>query len=162
MPYLKLPVRAERPEDLTRAKLIASIDVLYTLFREAHVLAHRVMEKAGWPERIVMKQGDGERRYSLTDQRDPWRFVSMHLALPARDGHLFGGAYVTSGQTREAIYLVPSINGDQPAWTVVVTGTYCSAAVILDVFASVFWDDRAATDRVVQLSGFDLFQTPWS
>lgn len=103
-----------------------------------------------------------ERRYYLGDPAATDRFVAFFMWVPARDGHIFGGAFVNTSRTPPSIYVVPYIIGEEVRWTVSATSTLFTRETVRDLFAAVFEDDQDAAGRIAPLVGYDLFQMPWS
>ena len=134
---------------------------LLSLFERGRAEADALLERSGRPERIALRRDGIERRYSIGDGSDA-RFLALFLAVPACDGHIFGGAYVNSSATAPSIYLRPSIADGVARWTLPLSGTAFAAATVRDLFLSVFEGDAAATGRVAPLVGCDLWLTPWS
>lgn len=149
------------PEYL-RALLGGAVAALRTLFESGCAEANAALALQSQPERITRQRYGLEHRYSAGRPATDRRFISLFISVPAMDGHLFGGAYINTSRTLPSIYLVPHILGGVVCWTANSTGTPFTAQVVRDLFAGVFRDDTAASERLAPLVGYDLFRTPWS
>ena len=145
-----------------RVLLGGAVAALRALFEGGCLEANAELAPQGRPGRIAAYHVGAEVRYRTGDPAMDGRFIALFVAVPAADGHIFGGAYVNSSRTRPSIYLVPRILDGAACWTVSATGTLFTARVARDLFAGVFGDDIEAGTRIAPLAGYDLFQTPWS
>ena len=144
-----------------RSLLRAAVLDLGSLFADEHARVNSLLAQQGSAERITIAQQGIERRYALGAGADV-PHVSLFVCVPAADGHVFGGAFVTTSKTSPYIYLMPQIEGARVLWTVTATHTPFNRATARDLFSAAFSNDEDATTRISRLVGFDLFQMPWS
>jgi hypothetical protein len=141
--------------------LRAAVIDLGSFFEEERVCMNDQLARQGRPEWITVTQHGIERRYSFYEGMSE-RYVSLFTCVPARDGHVFGGAFVRTSKTPPYVYLLPQIVGARARWIVTATRSAFNRMVVLDFFSAAFVDDAEAVARIAPLVGFDLFQMPWS
>ncbi len=151
---------AARPRSLDR--LPQMMTALWELFDDAWTQANTALEQAGVPERIGMERTHNERRYVLTEPDGAQRTLSIVLTLAVIDQQPCGWASILPSTSRAEIQLVPRVERGKVAWQVAASSAKLTAAVVQDLFLSVFADDPAATLRLSPLGGSDLFQNPWN
>lgn len=132
-----------------------AITALWTLFDEAVTQATYALEQAGLRERILTRRTSREYWLSMAGPDGARRSIAVFVSLRAAQGHVSGGAQITTSETRAAIQLVPSIEGGRLRWLVPAAGTEFSARVVDDLILSIFADDPGATGRLTAYFSLD-------
>ncbi|HEY8284937.1 MAG TPA: hypothetical protein VIJ28_11185 [Chloroflexota bacterium] len=135
---------------------------LWSLFDVARTEANAALAQAGARERIGLESAPNERHYVLSEPGGAQRTLSVSLTLAMIDQQPCGWASIRNSTGRAEIHLVPRMERGNVAWQVAAPRTKLTAAVVQDLFLSVFADDPAATLRLSPLGGADLFQNPWN
>lgn len=104
----------------------------------------------GSTDRVIGRWTGDERRYCLVRPATRFAAVSGYFALPASDGHVFGGASVQTMRRANANYLLPAGDFGEPGWLITAAGSECTREDVLDVWASVFLEDSDAEHRAEQ------------
>lgn len=76
------------------------------------------------------------------------RYIRLFVGLRSVDGHISGGAQITTSATRATIYLIPAVVGGRLRWRMAATGSEFTARIVDDLLLSVFANDPAATLRL--------------
>jgi hypothetical protein len=146
-----------------KEKLIEAGILLMSMFDQAMVRTNRARERAGWAADVRLRQPrDGTRCYYTPAPHGGERKLVLFIALPLRDGEIFGGAYIKPSGARTAVYVVPVIDVEPSRWLIQASEAELTPAVVDDLFRSTFSDDADAVARLAPHYGFDLFTTPWS
>lgn len=138
-------MEAETPAE---AWIPGAIAALWILVDEAVTQATVALVHAGLPERIQTLRTDQEYQLGLEGPEGDARYIRLFVSLRAVQGHLSGGAQITTSATRATIYLLPSIAGGRLRWLVPATGTEFMARTVDDLLLSVLANDPAATRRL--------------
>jgi hypothetical protein len=151
-----------RPLISRRLQLVEAVTSLENLLDEATSRANTARASAGWSAPIRLRHHQAGRCYYTPGQHGHERTLSLHVSVPLRDGELFGGAYITPGGARSAIYVVPVIDAEPVRWEVQIAGCTLTGATVDDLFLATFGEDAGAARRLAPFYGFDLFASPWS
>jgi hypothetical protein len=135
---------------------------LVRMFEQGMARVNQKRLWAGWPTAIRVRRDQGARCYYCPGQHGVERTLWLSIALPLRDGHLFGGAYIKFGGAQKAIYVMSAVDTEPTRWLVQSSGAELTPSIVDDLFQAAFSDDADAATRLAPLYGFDLFATPWS
>lgn len=146
-----------------KEKLIEAGILLISMFDQAMVRANRARTRAGWAASVRLRQPwDGTRCYYTPAPHGGERKLVIFIALPLRDGEIFGGAYIKPSRAECAIYVMPVLDVGPTHWLIQASEAELTPAVVDDLFRLTFSDDAGAAARLAPHYGFDLFTTPWS
>lgn len=139
---------AQRPRETVEAWIPGAIALLWTLFDQAVEQATSALKQAGLGERIVTRRTSREYWLAMAGPAGGERQIAVFVSLRAAEDRAYGGAQITTSQTRAAIHLVPQVEGGRLRWLMPATETAFTAHVVDDLLLSVFADDPAATARL--------------
>lgn len=151
---------AARPRSLDRLPLMMA--ALWELFDDAQTQANAALAQTGVPARIDVERTQNERRYGLTEPDGAQRTLSIFLTLAVINQQPCGWASICTSMSRAEIQLVPHFVGEEVSWRVPASNAKLTAALVQDLFLSVFADAPAATLRLSPLGANDLFNDPWN
>lgn len=140
---------AAKVEEVTaEAWVPGAITALWRLFDDAVAQATQALERADLPDRILTRRTGREYWLEMQGPAGERRQIVLFVSLRVADGKAVGGAQITTSQTRAALYLHPTVEGEHLRWLAMRTGTPFTARVVDDLLLSVFGDDPMATRRL--------------
>jgi hypothetical protein len=138
----------------------AALAALWDLFDRTRSQANEALAAAGIKDGILVREEGMVRHYYGAGPEGQVRKIAV-LPLRRGEGGEDFGAYIGISSTNASMYVVPVEKGGQVAWQVAASGQPFDAAVVQDLFLSIFANDPGAISRLSPLSGASYFLTPW-